>query len=116
MFVSAAGNVAGERIKRDGFLAPAELARAMTLLAIATFTASMGLHIAQAIGPNFMRQELGMDGAQNGYLIAIRELPGFLLIFVAAALLKLGMARATAVSLLIMGVGYALYAGASSFQ
>lgn len=114
--MSAAGNVAGERVKRDGFLAPAQLARAMTLLAIATFTASMGLHIAQAIGPNFMRQELGMDGAQNGYLIAIRELPGFLLIFVAAALLKLGMARATAVSLLIMGVGYALYAGSGSFQ
>ena len=114
--MSAAGNVAGERVKRDGFLPPSQLARATTLLAIATFTASMGLHIAQAIGPNFMRQELGMDGAQNGYLIAIRELPGFLLIFVAAALLKLGMARATAVSLLIMGVGYALYAGSGSFQ
>jgi predicted MFS family arabinose efflux permease len=114
--VSAAGTVAGERMERDGFLAPAQLARAMTLLAVATFTASMGLHIAQAIGPNFMRQELGMDGAQNGYLIAIRELPGFLLIFVAAALLKLGMARATAVSLLIMGVGYSLYAWSGSFQ
>jgi hypothetical protein len=63
-----------------------------------------------------MRQELGMDGAQNGYLIAIREVPGFLLIFVAAALLKLGMSRATAVSLLTMGVGYALYAWSGSFQ
>jgi predicted MFS family arabinose efflux permease len=114
--VSAAGNVAGERAKSDGFLPPAQLARAITLLAIATFAASMGLHISQAIGPNFMRQELGMDGAQNGYLIAIRELPGFLLIFVAAALLKLGMARATAVSLLIMGVGYSLYAWSDSFQ
>jgi MFS family permease len=114
--VSAAGNVAGERVKRDGFLPPAQLARAVALLAIATFTASMGLHIAQAIGPNFMRQELGMDGAQNGYLIAIRELPGFLLIFVAAALLKLGMARATAVSLLIMGIGYSLYAWSDSFH
>jgi MFS family permease len=108
--------MAGERIKRDGFLPPAQLARAMSLLAIATFTATMGLNIAQAIGPNFMRQELGMDGAQNGYLIAIRELPGFLLIFVAAALLKLGMARATAVSLLIMGIGYALYASSGSLQ
>lgn len=57
-----------------------------------------------------------MDGAQNGYLIAIRELPGFLLIFVAAALLKLGMSKATAVSLATMGIGYALYAATSSFQ
>jgi predicted MFS family arabinose efflux permease len=113
--VSAAGNVTGERVRRDGFLPPAQLALATTLLGIATFTATMGLNVAQAIGPNFMRQELGMDGAQNGYLIAIRELPGFLLIFVAAALLKLGMARATAVSLLTMGVGYALYATSGSF-
>ncbi len=57
-----------------------------------------------------------MDGAQNGYLVAIRELPGFLLIFVAAALLRLGMARATAVSLATMGVGYALYGASNSFQ
>jgi predicted MFS family arabinose efflux permease len=88
----------------------------MLLLGIATFAATMGLNIAQAIGPNFMRQELGMDGAQNGYLIAIRELPGFLLIFVAAALLKLGMARATAVSLFTMGLGYALYSQSDSFH
>ena len=50
-----------------------------------------------------------MDGAQNGYLIAIREVPGFLLIFVAATLLRMGMARATAISLATMGTGYALY-------
>ncbi|MGH2613642.1 MAG: MFS transporter [Thermomicrobiales bacterium] len=108
--------VVGERARSDGFLPPAQLARAMLLLGIATFAATMGLNIAQAIGPNFMRQELGMDGAQNGYLIAIRELPGFLLIFVAAALLKLGMARATAVSLLTMGIGYALYSWSGSFH
>ena len=80
------------------------------------FAATIALNIAQAIGPNFMREELGMDGAQNGYLIAIREIPGFLLIFVAAALLKLGMARATAFSLFTMGVGYALYAWTGSFH
>jgi predicted MFS family arabinose efflux permease len=114
--VSAATEAAGQRVTSDGFLPPTQLARAMTLLAVATFTASMGLHVTQAIGPNFMRQELGMDGAQNGYLIAIRELPGFLLIFVAAALLKLGMARATAVSLLIMGVGYSLFSLSGSFE
>ena len=91
------------------------LARGFTLLAVTTFAATIALNVAQAIGPNFMRQELGMDGAQNGYLVAIRELPGFLLIFVAAALLKLGMSRATAVSLATMGIGYALYAWSGSF-
>lgn len=96
-------------------LPPAELARGFTLLAVTTFAATIALNIAQAIGPNFMRQELGMDGAQNGYLVAIREVPGFLLILVAAALLKLGMSRATAVSLVTMGIGYSLFAVTNSF-
>jgi MFS family permease len=91
------------------------MARGFTLLAVTTFVATIALNIAQAIGPNFLRQELGMDGAQNGYLIAIREIPGFLLILVAAALLKLGMSRATAVSLITMGVGYSLFAVTNSF-
>ena len=114
--MSAAGGIIEGRTGGDGFLPPAQLARAMTLLGITTFLATIALNVSQAIGPNFMRQELGMDGAQNGYLIAIREVPGFLLIFVAAALLKLGMSRATAVSLLTMGVGYSLYAWSGSFQ
>ena len=40
-----------------------------------------------------------MDGALNGYLIAIREVPGFLLIFVAAILLRHGLALATVIAL-----------------
>jgi MFS family permease len=102
---------AGETV----LLAPAELARGFALLTVTTFAATIALNIAQAIGPNFLRQELGMDGAQNGYLIAIREIPGFLLILVAAALLKLGMSRATTVSLITMGVGYSLFAVTNSF-
>jgi MFS family permease len=109
------GEAAARDARSDGFLTSEQLARGITLLAITTFTATIALNITQAVGPNFMRQELGMDGAQNGYLVAIRELPGFLLIFVAAALLKLGMARATAVSLVIMGVGYTLFAWSTSF-
>lgn len=64
----------------------------------------------QSVSPNFFREEIGMDGAQNGYLVAFRELPGFLLAFVAAILLRLGAARATALALLIMGIGYASFA------
>jgi hypothetical protein len=56
-----------------------------------------------------------MGGALNGYLIAIREVPGFLLIFVAAILLRQGLARATAIALVVAGVGYMLFAGANSF-
>ena len=93
-----------------------EVKRGFTLLTITTFSVTMALNVFQAIAPNFFRDELGMDGAQNGYLIAIRELPGFLLIFVAAILLRFGLARATALSLILMGVGFASFAGVGSFS
>ena len=84
-------------------------------LGVTTFAVTMALNVFQAIAPNFFRDELGMDGAQNGYLIAIRELPGFLLIFVAAILLRLGLARAASTSLILMGVGFAAFAATGSF-
>ncbi len=92
-----------------------QLRRGFALLAVTTFAATLALNVTQAISPNFFRDEIGMNGSLNGYLIAIRELPGFLLIFVAAALLRLGMARATSLSLAIMGVGYVAFASAGSF-
>jgi len=74
------------------------------------------MQITQATQPSFLRDVIGMDGAQNGYLIAIREMPGFLLIFVAAVLLRLGLARAAALSLVIMGFGYSLMSLTGTFD
>ncbi|MBA3413660.1 MAG: hypothetical protein H0U10_00340, partial [Chloroflexia bacterium] len=96
-------------------LSPEELRRGSTLLAITTFLALIVINIPQTISPNFFRDEIGMGGALNGYLIAIREVPGFLLIFVAAILLRQGLARATAIALVVAGVGYMLFAGANTF-
>lgn len=96
-------------------LSAEQLARAFTLLAITTFLASIVINIPQTISPNFFRDEIGMDGALNGYLIAIREVPGFLLIFVAALLLRHGLAKATTVALAVAGVGYILFAGTTTF-
>jgi MFS family permease len=93
----------------------ARLHRGFVLLAITTFAVTIAMNIPQAISPNFYRDEIGLDGALNGYLIAIRELPGFLLIFVAALMLRLGMARATALSLVIMAVGSVMTATVNSF-
>lgn len=94
----------------------ARIRRGLTLLAITSFSVTMALNVFQAIAPNFFRDELGMDGALNGYLIAIRELPGFLLIFVAALLLRMGMARATSLSLVLMAIGFASFAAARGFS
>jgi MFS family permease len=99
----------------DGELTDTQIERGFFLLAVTSFVFYIGFQIVQAIQPNFFRDVIGMNGAQNGYLVAIRELPGFLLIFVAAFLMRLGLARATSLSLLIMGIGYALFAFAGSF-
>ena len=98
-----------------GGLTTEQRARGFTLLTITTFLAYIVINIPQTISPNFFRDEIGMDGALNGYLIAIREVPGFLLIFVAAFLLRFGLAWATAIALTVAGVGYVLFAGANSF-
>lgn len=98
-----------------GGLSKEELARGFTLLAITTFLAMIVINIPQTISPNFFRDEIGMDGSLNGYLIAIREVPGFLLIFVAAVLLRRGLAHATAIALVIAGIGYILMAGSTTF-
>ncbi len=109
------GSVESDTARDKSGLSPEQRKRAFTLLAITTFLAYIVINIPQTISPNFFRDEIGMDGALNGYLIAIREVPGFLLIFVAALLLRHGLAWATAAALAIAGVGYVLFAGTSSF-
>jgi MFS family permease len=86
-----------------------ELRRGFIVLVLTAFSVSLSMGVQQSISPSFFRETIGMDGAQNGYLVAFRELPGFLLAFVAALLLRLGMARATGLALLIMGIGYASF-------
>src|SRR4051812_43509705 len=96
-------------------LSTAERDRGLQLLAITMFSMTMGMNLFESIAPNFFREEIGMNGALNGYLISIRELPGFLLIFVAAVLLRKGLAMATGISLIIAGIGYACFAPTTSF-
>ena len=113
--MSDARTESNEAAPAAGGLSTAQRKRGYTLLAITTFLAYIVINIPQTISPNFFRDEIGMDGALNGYLIAIREVPGFLLIFVAALLLRFGLAWATAVALAVAGVGYVLFAGTNSF-
>lgn len=96
-------------------LSAAELVRGYRHLAVTMFAMTMGMNLFESIAPNFFREEIGMNGALNGYLISIRELPGFLLIFVAAILLRRGLAKATGVSLVIAGIGYACFAPTTAF-
>lgn len=113
--MAAAGTLLQSRAAESADLSPHDLARGFKILAITTFAMQITMNLFGTISSNFFRDELGMSGELNGYLIAIRELPGFLLIIVAAALLRLGLARATSVSLLIAGIGFTIFAPTHSF-
>jgi MFS family permease len=96
-------------------LSAAQMTRAVLLVSISYFCFQVMINVTESIKPNFFRDVLNMDGELNGYLVAIREVPGFLLIFVAAALLRFGMARATSLSFFVAGVGFAAFALTGSF-
>jgi MFS family permease len=93
-----------------------QLAYGFRLLAITTFCMTLALSSFDSIQANFFRDSLGMDGEDNGYLIAIREVPGFLLIFISAIMLRKGLATATAISIFVAGVGFSLFAFTHTFS
>ena len=93
-----------------------QLSYGFKVLAITTFCMTLALSSFDSIQANFFRDSLGMDGELNGYLIAIREVPGFLLIFIAAIMLRKGLATATAISIFVAGVGFSLFTFTQTFS
>lgn len=107
---SAQTERAGDALTRE------QVAYGFKLLAITTFCMTLALSCFDSIQANFFRDSLGMDGRLNGYIIAIREVPGFLLIFISAIMLRRGLAWATSLSIFIAGVGFSLFAFTNSFS
>jgi MFS family permease len=84
---------------------------------LATMSAAFGLSqsTSQAITTNYFEHVLHFTGPQFGYITAIREVPGFLLILVAALLYRMSQQRLTALALVTLGVGLGGFVVASSF-
>ncbi|HEU0165699.1 MAG TPA: MFS transporter [Thermomicrobiales bacterium] len=85
------------------------------LLATATFFVGFAMAAQQNIVSNYFENEIGLKGPEFGYITAIREVPGFLLIFVAALFYRLSLARLTALALLVLTIGYGFFGFSSSF-
>ncbi len=88
--------------------------RGLILLAAAIFLLSLGSGLQNGIGTNFM-QQLGLTDAQVLMQSGIREIPGLALMFLAAMVMHLPLTWRAAASLLLMGIGYALYATVHSW-
>ena len=94
---------------------PAHVQRAFLILAGATAAFGFSMAANQNVVSNFFEDELGLKGPQFGYITAIREIPGFLLIFLTALLFRLSLPHLTALAMLFLAVGYAMFGFATSF-
>jgi predicted MFS family arabinose efflux permease len=80
-------------------------------------TACFGMAMAsqETLVTNYFEDVLGLKGPQFGYITAIREVPGFLLIFLAAIFYRLSIQRLTALALVLLMVGYVFFGLSNSF-
>jgi predicted MFS family arabinose efflux permease len=100
---------------RIGNIGEAHAQRAFFILAGATAAFGFAMAANQNIVSNFFEDELGLKGPQFGYITAIREIPGFLLIFLTALLFRLSLPHLTALAMLLLAGGYAMFGFATSF-
>jgi predicted MFS family arabinose efflux permease len=87
----------------------------LVIFAIATFLDAFGWGLQGGTRMNFFVETLGLSGDQVLWLEGIREIPGLILILVAALTMRLPLTRQAALSVFITGVGFMLYAFVGSF-
>jgi predicted MFS family arabinose efflux permease len=88
----------------------------LILFAVAVFLTRFGQGLLGGARMNFFVDTLGLSGGQVLWLEGIRELPGLGLIFIAAMTMRLPLSRQGALAVLLMGLGYVLYAFVGSYS
>jgi len=88
----------------------------LVLLTAAVFLLSFGMGILGGTRTNFFINTLGLSGEQVLWFEGIREIPGLTLMFIAAVVMHLPLSWQTAAYVLIMGIGYGLYASVNSYE
>ncbi|MCE5315506.1 MAG: MFS transporter [Armatimonadota bacterium] len=86
------------------------LGRDLRLLWVAIFCLNFGFGIYSAVFYNFATESLRIRPEQLGYVEAVRELPGFLCVGVAAIAAQIAEPLLGSIALFLMGVGMAAYA------
>ncbi len=89
--------------------------RGYVLVAITTAAFGFAMAAHQNIVANYFENVLGLSGPEFGYITAIREIPGFLLIFLTAIFYRLSLQQLTAGALLLLAVGFAFFGVSNSF-
>lgn len=89
--------------------------RGAIMIAVAAFGFGFALNAQQSIVSNYFEKVLKLNGPQFGYITAIREIPGFLLIFLAAALYRVSLPKLSAAALALLAVGYVCFGFSVNF-
>lgn len=79
------------------------------LLALTFFFVWIGQGLWTSVNTNYFVQDLALSGRQILWLAGIREIPGLLLVFLAALVMRLPLSRRAGASLLLMGLGFGCY-------
>jgi MFS family permease len=103
------------RVKRWPQMWREPAGRGYLLLAAMSLAFGLSMNTSNAVTTNYFADVLHFTGPQFGYITAIREVPGLLLIIVTALLYRMSQQRLTALALVVLGVGIAGYALATSF-
>jgi len=101
------------RAARGSLRTPA--GRGFALIAATTALFGFAMAANQNIVSNYFENELGLGGPQFGYITAIREIPGFLLIFLTALFFRLSLPHLTAGALVLLAIGYGFFGASWSF-
>lgn len=89
--------------------------RDLMFLAATVLFVRLAQGFQSGVSTNFFVHELGLGGDRVLWLTGIREIPGLLLVFLAALMLKLPLSSRGAISILLMGLGYGAYALVNSY-
>jgi predicted MFS family arabinose efflux permease len=84
-------------------------------LALTWFLISLGQGLFGAVTTNYFVNDLGLSGKQVLWMTGIREIPGLSLMLIAALIMHLPLSLRAGASLVVMGIGFALYAVVHSF-
>jgi predicted MFS family arabinose efflux permease len=87
----------------------------LIMLAVTVFLERLGQGLLGGASTNFLVDVLGLSGKQVLWLAGIREIPGLALMGIAALIMHWPLSRRAGLSLLLMGLGYGLYATVQSY-
>ena len=89
--------------------------RGFIMLAVMSAALGFAMNAHSNVVTNYFDEVLHLSGPQFGYITAVREVGGFVLIFLTASLYRISLQRVTAGALVVLAVGYALFSLSSDF-